>query len=66
LLFTLWLWVSVCLALYIAFWLELDKPFWAGASAAIVSPPQLGCGWPQRVPVRIRFDEVPDGVQLPA
>src|SRR5262245_26442138 len=43
------LWVSVCLALYVAFWLELDKPFWAGASAAIVSQPQLGAslrkGW---------------------
>jgi Fusaric acid resistance protein family len=49
LLFALRLWVSVCLALYVAFWLELDKPFWAGASAAIVCQPQLGAslrkGW---------------------
>jgi uncharacterized membrane protein YccC len=42
LLFALRLWVSVCFALYVAFWLELDKPFWAGASAAIVCQPQLG------------------------
>ena len=41
LLFALRLWASVCLALYIAFWLELDNPFWAGTSAAIVCQPQL-------------------------
>jgi uncharacterized membrane protein YccC len=39
----------VCLALYIAFWLQLDNPFWAGTSAAIVCQPQLGAslrkGW---------------------
>src|SRR6204780_3524345 len=49
LLFGLRLWASVCLALFIAFWLELDNPFWAGASAAIVCQPQLGAslrkGW---------------------
>src|SRR5580698_3504273 len=49
LLFGVRLWVSVCLALFIAFWLELDNPFWAGASAAIVTQPQLGAslrkGW---------------------
>jgi uncharacterized membrane protein YccC len=49
LLFGLRLWVSVCLALYVAFWLELDNPFWAGTSAAIVCQPQLGAslrkGW---------------------
>jgi uncharacterized membrane protein YccC len=28
--FGLRLWVSVCLALYLAFWLELDDPDWAG------------------------------------
>jgi uncharacterized membrane protein YccC len=32
-----------------AFWLELDNPFWAGTSAAIVCQPQLGAslrkGW---------------------
>src|SRR5262249_36509245 len=49
LLFGLRLWASVCLALYVAFWLELDKPYWAGTSAAIMSQPQLGAslrkGW---------------------
>ena len=49
LLFGVRLWASVCLALYIAFWLELDNPFWAGTSAAIVCQPQLGAalrkGW---------------------
>ena len=30
LLFGLRLWVAVCLALYIAFWLQLDSPSWAG------------------------------------
>ena len=49
LLFALRLWASVCLALYIAFWLQLDNPFWAGTSAAIVCQPQLGAalrkGW---------------------
>src|SRR6266545_3654303 len=42
LLFGLRLWASVSLALYVAFWLELDNPFWAGTSAAIVCLPQLG------------------------
>ena len=49
LLFALRLWASVCLALYIAFWLQLDNPFWAGTSAAIVCQPHLGAalrkGW---------------------
>ena len=49
LLFSVRLWASVCLALFIAFWLELDNPFWAGTSAAIVCYPQLGAslrkGW---------------------
>jgi hypothetical protein len=49
LLFGLRLWGSVCLALYVTFWLELENPFWAGTSAAIVSQPQLGAslrkGW---------------------
>src|SRR6202140_4240668 len=43
------LWASVTIALYVAFWLELDNPFWAGTSAAIVCLPQLGAslrkGW---------------------
>lgn len=49
LLFGLRLWVSVCLALYVAFWLELSNPFWAGTTAALVCQPQLGAslrkGW---------------------
>ena len=49
LLFGIRLWASVCLALFVAFWLELDNPFWAGTSAAIVCYPQLGAslrkGW---------------------
>jgi uncharacterized membrane protein YccC len=49
LLFGLRLWASVCLALYVAFWLELDNPYWAGTSAAIVCQPHLGAslrkGW---------------------
>jgi uncharacterized membrane protein YccC len=49
LLFGLRLWASVCLALYVAFWLELDDAFWAGTTAAIVCQPHLGAslrkGW---------------------
>jgi uncharacterized membrane protein YccC len=49
LLFGLRLWASVCLALYAAFWLELDNPQWAGTTAAIVCQPHLGAslrkGW---------------------
>src|SRR5467141_2032873 len=41
LLFGLRLWASVCLALYVAFWLELDNAFWAGTSAAVVCQPRL-------------------------
>lgn len=41
-LFALRLWASVCLALYLAFWLQLDNPAWAGASAAIASQTALG------------------------
>jgi len=49
LLFGLRLWASVCLALYIAFWLQLDNASWAGTSAALVCQPLLGAslrkGW---------------------
>src|ERR1700761_5907542 len=49
LLFGLRLWASVCLALFVAFWLQLDEPFWAATSAAVVCQPQLGAslrkGW---------------------
>jgi uncharacterized membrane protein YccC len=41
--------VSVCLALFVAFWLQLDNAYWAGASAAAVCQPTLGAslrkGW---------------------
>jgi len=33
---------SVCLALLIAFWLQLDDAYWAATSAAIVAQPALG------------------------
>ena len=42
LLFGLRLWASVCLALYVAFWLELDNAYWAGTTAAIVCQPLSG------------------------
>jgi len=41
-LFGLRLWAAVCLSLYIAFWLQLDHAYWAGASAATVCQPSLG------------------------
>src|SRR5947207_7956025 len=48
-LFGLRMWASVSLALYVAFWLELDNAFWAGTTAAIVCQPRLGAslrkGW---------------------
>ena len=49
LLFGLRLWISVCLSLYVAFWLELNNPYWAGTTAALVCQPHLGAslrkGW---------------------
>lgn len=49
LLFGLRLWASVCLGLFVAFWLELDNPSWVATSAAIMCQPQLGAslrkGW---------------------
>ena len=48
-LFGLLLCASVCLALYVAFWLELDSASWGGTSAALVCQPLLGAslrkGW---------------------
>ncbi len=35
-------WISVCAALFIAFWLQLDEPYWAGTSAAVACLPQVG------------------------
>src|SRR5580698_1216023 len=49
LIFGLRLSASVCLALYIAFWLQIDGAYWAGTSAGIVCQPSLGAslrkGW---------------------
>jgi len=49
LLFGVRMWLAVCLALYVAFWLELDNAIWAGTSAAIMCQPTLGAslrkGW---------------------
>ena len=42
LLFGLRLWGAVSVALYVAYWLELDNPYWAGTTAAIVCQPSLG------------------------
>lgn len=43
------LWAATCLALFVAFSLELENPFWAGTTAAIVCQPVLGAslrkGW---------------------
>lgn len=48
-LFGLRLWAAVCLALFVAFWLELDNASWAGTTAALVCQPRLGAsmrnGW---------------------
>ena len=41
-LFGLRLWASACLALYLAFWLELPNPYWAATTAAVVCQPKLG------------------------
>jgi uncharacterized membrane protein YccC len=49
LLYGIRLWAAVCLALFVAFRLELDNPSWAAVSAAIVSQPVVGAslrkGW---------------------
>jgi uncharacterized membrane protein YccC len=41
-LFGLRMWASVCLALWVAFKLELSEPSWAGTTAALVCQPVLG------------------------
>ncbi len=42
LLFGLRMWASVCLALWVAFALELSEPSWAATTAALVCQPVLG------------------------
>ncbi|HMN70472.1 MAG TPA: FUSC family protein [Rhodoblastus sp.] len=43
------LWISVTATLYVAFWLEMDAPYWAATSAAVACLPQVGAslrrGW---------------------
>lgn len=34
--------IAMCLALSIAYWLDLDEPYWAMTSAAVVSFPTVG------------------------
>ncbi|WP_375787026.1 FUSC family protein [Bradyrhizobium sp. Pha-3] len=41
-LFALRLWTAAYVALYVAFWLQLDNAYWAATSAVIVSQPTLG------------------------
>jgi hypothetical protein len=49
LLFGLRLWATVCLPLYVAFWLQLDNPYWAATSAGVVCQPHLGASMRNRV-----------------
>src|ERR1700722_7925905 len=51
-LFALRMWASVCLALYIAFQLELDEPSWSATTAAIVCQPVLGASL-RKAPFRL-------------
>ena len=41
-LFGLRMWASVCVALWVAFTLELSEPSWAATTAALVCQPVLG------------------------
>ncbi len=34
--------IAMCLALSFAYWLDLDEPYWAMTSAAVVSFPTVG------------------------
>ena len=52
LLFGLRMWASVCLALYVAFELELSEPSWAATTAAIVCKPVLGASL-RKAPFRL-------------
>lgn len=37
--------MSVCLALYVAFWLQLDNAYWAGLSASLVAQSGIGASF---------------------
>jgi uncharacterized membrane protein YccC len=52
LLFGLRMWASVCLALYVAFELELSEPSWAATTATIVCTPVLGASL-RKAPFRL-------------
>jgi uncharacterized membrane protein YccC len=41
-LFGLRMWASVCIALWVAFALDLSEPSWAATTAALVCQPVLG------------------------
>jgi uncharacterized membrane protein YccC len=51
-LFGLRMWASVCLALYVAFVLELDEPSWSATTAAIICQPVLGASL-RKAPFRL-------------
>ena len=51
-LFALRMWASVCLALYVAFQLELGEPSWSATTAAIVCQPVLGASL-RKAPFRL-------------
>ena len=51
-LFALRMWASVCLALYVAFELELDEPSWSATTAAIICQPVLGASL-RKAPFRL-------------
>src|ERR1700729_4465466 len=51
-LFALRMWASVCLALYVAFKLELDEPSWSATTAAIICQPVLGASL-RKAPFRL-------------
>ncbi|WP_163151287.1 FUSC family protein [Bradyrhizobium uaiense] len=42
LLFAIRVWAAACLALFVAFWLQVDNAYWAATTAVIVSQPSLG------------------------
>src|SRR5271154_366652 len=51
-LFSLRMWGSVCLSLYVAFKLELDEPSWSATTAAIICQPVLGASL-RKAPFRL-------------
>ena len=64
--FGLRVWVSMCLALFVAYWLQLENPFWAGTSAGIVCRPSLGASLRKATFRHIAIDHLPAGMRLEA